>query len=68
MSQLRERAGFADKALLRLFIVAEVGADQLDGDGPIQKWLSPLVDDAHAAVADDLCHFKIGQPGSQLLG
>ncbi len=55
------------KAPLRLLIVAEIGTDELNGDVAIEEWLSSLIDDAHAAVAEKLGHFKIGQSSRQLL-
>jgi hypothetical protein len=63
-----QRLGFVEEASLGIRVAAEIGADELDGDGAIEERLSALVDDSHPAVAEDLGHFEIGQPSRQLLG
>src|SRR5947209_8354215 len=68
MTQLRERARLAKEPLPEIVVALEFGPDHLDGDEPIEERLSPLVDHPHAAVAEQLEHFKARQARVQLLG
>ena len=61
-------ARLAEEPLLEAVIGLEVGPDDLDGDEPVQERLAALVDDPHAALTQQLDHFQVGEPRSQLRG
>ena len=65
MSQFGQSASLLDEATLGILVV-EIRADELDGDWTIKKRLPALVDDAHAAVAENLGCLEVGQAGCQL--
>ena len=66
MIERGREARLAQEALAERAIVGELGRDQLQRDGAVERELGRPVDDAHAAAADDAVDPVAGQLGSEL--
>ena len=75
MLETSDRAGFAGEALPTLGLFCEERMEHLDGDVAMQPLVVAAVDDAHAALPDDLDDLvvqqvladeRIGARGAQL--
>ena len=66
MIERGSKARLAQEALAERAIVRELGRDQLQRDGPVERELGRPVDDPHAAAADDTVDPVAGELGSEL--
>ena len=66
MIERGREARLAQEALAERAIVRQLGRDQLQRDGPVERELGRPVDDPHAAAADDTVDPVAGQLGSEL--
>jgi hypothetical protein len=64
MSEPGQRPRLPEEPLLKLAVGLVVGPENLDGDMPVEKRLTALVDDTHSPLAQQLDHFEVGNlPG-----
>jgi len=62
-----EGAGFASEAFGELGVVDAFGGEELEGDEAVEGFLPGLVNDAHAAAAEEFEDLELGKVGGNLV-
>ena len=67
MAEFSQHPRLTGEALRKGRIAAQFGRENLQRDGAVERGLPDLVDEAHAALADEFEHFELGKCGGHFL-